>query len=142
MGERRQGRELALAGLYRIEMIGDESGGGVDLLWKHFDQPTEGRAFAAELVRGVTAERDRIDALIEEAAVNWKLSRLSRVDLNLLRLATYELLRQDERVPTSVILDEAIEIGRRYGGEESAEFVNGVLDQIAGNLGVRERGAP
>jgi N utilization substance protein B len=141
MGERRNGRELALAGLYRVEITGDESGAGVELAWQNFDQPADGRKFAAELVRGVLAERERIDSLIERAAANWKLSRLSRVDLSLLRIATFELLHQDERVPTSVVIDEAIEIARRFGGDESAQFVNGVLDEVAGGLGVRPRAA-
>lgn len=142
MAARRQGREIALQALYRVELAGDESPEALELLWKHFETPLEARGFAVELVQGVLAERERIDALIADAAENWSLSRLSRVDLNLLRLATYELLQRDERVPTSVILDEAIEIARRYGGEESSQFVNGVLDQIAGRLGVRERREP
>jgi N utilization substance protein B len=139
MGLRRQGRELALAALYRVEITGDESGEAIELLWQNFDQPLDGRKFAADIVRGVLAERERIDALLAEAAENWKLSRLSRVDLSCLRIGTWELLRRDPGVPTSVVLDEAIEIARRYGGEQSAEFVNGLLDRVAATLGVRER---
>ncbi len=139
MAGRRQGREIALQALYRVELTGDPSPEALELLWEHFEAPLDARGFAIELMRGVLAEREQIDALIAAAAENWSLSRLSRVDLNLLRLATYELLQRAERVPTRVILDEAIEIARRFGGEESSQFVNGILDQIAGQLGLRDR---
>jgi N utilization substance protein B len=138
MASRRQSREIALQALYRIELTGDPSPEALELLWQHFEAPVDARGFAIELVHGVLADRDAIDRLLAEAAENWSLARLSRVDLNVLRVATHELLRRDQRVPTSVILDEAIEIARRYGGEDSAQFVNGVLDAVAGTLGVRE----
>lgn len=139
MGVRRQGREIALQALYRMEMTGDESPSSLALLWEHFEAPASGRRFAEELLRGVQADRPRIDQLLADAAENWRLGRLSRVDLNVLRIATYELLHGDERVPTRVVIDEAIEIARRFGGEESSSFVNGVLDQIAAALGLREQ---
>ena len=139
MSLRREGRELALQALYRIELTGDSSPEAMDLLWQHFEAPLVARGFALELVHGVLAERDRIDELVAEAAENWSLGRISRVDLNVLRIAACELLRPHDRVPTTVVIDEAIEIARRYGGEESSQFVNGVLDHIAGRLGLRER---
>ena len=139
MSSRREGRELALQALYRIELTGDSSPEAVELLWQHFEAPLVARGFALELVDRVLAERGRIDELVAEAADNWSLGRLSRVDLNILRIAACELLSPRDRVPTSVVIDEAIEIARRYGGEESSEFVNGILDHIAGRLGVRER---
>jgi N utilization substance protein B len=139
MGPRRQGREIALQALYRAELTGDSSPQATELFWEHFQSPLDARGFAIELVQGVLAQREEIDRLLEDAAEHWSLSRLSRVDLNVLRVATYELLQRNERVPASVVIDEAIEIARRYGGEESSQFVNGVLDQIVGRLGVRER---
>jgi N utilization substance protein B len=96
------------------------------------------RSFARELVDGVREHRERIDALIGESAEHWKLPRLSRVDLNLLRLATFELLARAD-IPASVTINEAIEIARRFGTDESAAFVNGVLDHIAGVLGVKDK---
>ena len=80
-----------------------------------------------------------IDRQLAEATENWQFSRLSQVDRNVLRIAVYELFQRDERVPTSVVLDEAIEIARRFGGEDSAQFVNGVLDRVARTLGIEER---
>ena len=94
--------------------------------------------FARELVDGVAAHRERIDALIAASAEHWRLPLLSRVDLSLLRLATFELLARAD-IPASVTIDEAIEIARRFGSEDSPAFVNGVLDHIAQVLGVKEK---
>ena len=99
------------------------------------------QAFARELVDGVAAHRERIDALIAASAEHWRLPRLSRVDLSLLRLATFELLARAD-IPASVTIDEAIEIARRFGSEDSPAFVNGVLDHIALVLGVKKPKSP
>jgi N utilization substance protein B len=139
MGSRRQGREIALQALYRAEVTGDAAPESLELLWQHFEAPAGARQFAIELVRGVLADRERIDRLLADAAEHWSLSRLSRVDLSILRIATFEMLQHRPGVPTSVAIDEAIEIARRYGGEESSQFVNGLLDHVAGRLGIRER---
>jgi N utilization substance protein B len=130
---------MALQALYRMEITGDESGEGTERLWKHFEGASEeARRFAAELVRGVIDERERIDELLAEATENWSLGRLSRVDLNILRIGAHEMLRVGS-LPTSVVINEAIEIARRYGTVETGQFVNGILDRIAGMLGVRDR---
>jgi N utilization substance protein B len=142
MGSRRQGREMALQALYRAEVTGDASPQAIELLWEHFEAPIEARGFALELVHGVLEHQGDIDARLTEAAENWSLGRLSRVDLNVLRIAVYELQQKGERLPTSVVLDEAIEIARRFGGEDSSQFVNGILDRIADMLGIRERREP
>jgi transcription antitermination protein NusB len=135
MGARRAARELALQALYQLDMT---EAGDWSLFWGHFRGRDDAVPFARELVEGVVGNRERIDALIATATEHWSLPRLSRVDLNLLRLATFELLARPE-IPASVTIDEAIEIGRRFGGEDSAAFVNGVLDAIAAALGVREK---
>ena len=138
MGSRRAARELALQALYQLDMAEEgESARDLALFWSHFDRPPDVQQFARELVAGVQINRERIDALIDASAEHWRLPRLSRVDLNLLRLATFELLGRPD-IPTSVTIDEAVEIARRYGSEESAAFVNGVLDHIAGVLGVKD----
>jgi len=138
MGTRREARELALQALYQLDVTGeDDSGRGLALFWTHFDADPEVRSFARELVDGVREHRERIDALIAASAEHWRLPRLSRVDLNLLRLATFELLARRD-IPASVAINEAIEIARRFGSDDSAAFVNGVLDHIAGVLGVKE----
>jgi N utilization substance protein B len=134
MGTRRKGRELAVQALYQIDLVG----GGPDSLRLFFERAEAGqraRDFAADLVAGVEERRAHIDEMIAAAAEHWRIERLSTVDLNVLRVATWELLQG--AVPTSVVLDEAIEIARRFGTTESATFVNGVLDQIATRLGVK-----
>jgi len=94
-----------------------------------FDLPEGARTFAKQLVCGVTQQREELDALLARYARNWRVSRMAAVDRNVLRIAAYELLRTD--TPTSVILDQAIELARRFGDEPSPAFVNGVLDGVA-----------
>jgi N utilization substance protein B len=139
MGTRREARELALQALYQLDVTGESDvERGLALFWSHFDAAPEARSFARELVDGVREHHERIDALIAGSAEHWRLPRLSRVDLNLLRLATFELLARAD-IPASVTIDEAIEIARRFGSEDSAAFVNGVLDHIAQVLGAKEK---
>jgi len=137
MGTRRAARELALQALYQLDVAG-AGDTGVALFWSHLDAEPEVEVFARELVDGVAAHGERIDALIAASAEHWRLPRLSRVDLSLLRLATFELLARAD-IPASVTIDEAIEIARRFGSEDSPAFVNGVLDHIAQVLGVKEK---
>jgi transcription antitermination protein NusB len=139
MATRRAARELALQALYQLDLRSgdDDPARRLAEFWAHFDPIGEATPFARELVDGVVEARDRIDAVVGAAAQHWKLERLSRVDLNLLRLATFELFARPE-IPASVTINEAIEIARRFGSGESAAFVNGVLDHIAGSLGVKE----
>jgi N utilization substance protein B len=135
MGARRRGRELALQALYQIEVSG-EAAGTLQAFFEQSEAGDRARAFAAALVAGVRERQEEVDRLIAGASEHWRFERLSRVDLNVLRIAGYELLTHN--APTSVVLDEAIEIARRFGTEESATFVNGILDQIAAQLGVKE----
>ena len=88
-------------------------------------------AFALQLYDGVAAHQTTIDPTISSVAENWRLSRMSPVDRNVLRLASYELLHDPARQPVEVVLDEAIELVRRFGSKESPAFVNGILDRIA-----------
>ena len=129
-GTRRRGRELALQALYQIEITGDASVAAVDFFLNHFEGKSKAKEFARRLVSGVVSQRTEIDRLIERCAENWKLMRMAKVDLVIMRMATYELVFCPD-IPTAVSLDEAIEIGKRYSTEESAAFINGVLDQIA-----------
>jgi len=134
VGTRREARELALQALYQLDVTGEEDVS----VGAHFGGSPEAIAFARELIDGVRSERDRIDELIAAASQHWRLPRLSRVDLSLLRLSTYELLACPD-IPASVTIDEAIEIARRFGSEDSAAFVNGVLDAIATSVGAKDK---
>jgi N utilization substance protein B len=129
-GTRRKGRELALQALYQIEMTGDASAAAVDSFLRHFEGNPGAKEFARRLVSGAVSQRLAIDRLLDQCTENWKLGRLAKVDLVILRMATYELLFCPD-IPSAVSLDEAIEIGKRFGSAESAPFINGVLDHIA-----------
>jgi N utilization substance protein B len=135
MGQRRKGRELALQALYQQDVSGEISDGALRQLCDHLEPNEAVKVFAMDLVRGAKARRAEIDALIDRVSRNWRLDRLAKVDLSLLRLATFELLGGE--VPANIVINEAIEIARRFGTEDSTAFVNGVLDQIAELLGVK-----
>ncbi len=131
MGSRTKARECALQALYQLDLSGGDPREAVRGVLAHFEEADEAtERFADELVRGVQSERPQIDALIQTSSTHWKLERMARVDRNILRLAVYEILRRAE-VPVRVTLNEAIELGKKYGSEESSAFVNGVLDRIA-----------
>lgn len=129
-GTRRKGRELALQALYQIEITGDASAGAVDFFLRHFEGTSATKEFARRLVSGVVSQQAAIDRLIDKHTENWKFDRLAKVDLIILRMATYEITFCPD-IPPPVSLDEAIEIGKRFGSTDSAAFINGVLDQIA-----------
>lgn len=137
MSTRRRGRELALQALYQIEITGDASPATLELHWHHFESNPKSRDFARRLVDGVILHRKDIDKLIEESSDHWRLSRLPKVDLNILRLATYELLFCPD-IPLNVSIDEAIEVSKRYGSSDTATFINGVLDHVATVSGLKE----
>ncbi|HXQ23218.1 MAG TPA: transcription antitermination factor NusB [Candidatus Acidoferrales bacterium] len=139
MGARRKGRELAVQALYQIDVTGEASVAALKLFFERADAGSRAKEFSAALVAGVHEQQTRIDELIAQVSEHWRFERLSRVDLNVLRVAAFELMTHG--APTSVVLDEAIEIARRFGTEESAVFVNGILDQIAARLGVKEEAA-
>ena len=134
---RRKGRELALQALYQIEITGDGSARAVDMFLGHFEGNATAKDFARQLVSGVLSQRAEIDGRIEQSTENWKLTRLAKVDLVLLRMATYELIFCPE-IPASVSLDEAIEIAKRFGTGDSPAFINGVLDQVARAGGIKD----
>jgi len=94
---------------------------------------TEVETFARELFEGAVNEIERLDRLVREHAENWRLERMAAVDRNILRVALYELIRHRE-TPPAVVINEALEVARRFSGEDSVEFVNGVLDSIRKTL--------
>lgn len=127
MGMRRRARELALQMLYQSELAGaDES-----RLESDFEElrksDSEVRSFAMELYSGTLEHRAEIDRLLGEQTAHWRLDRLATVDRNILRLAMFELIYQTE-TPAPVVIDEAIEVAKKFGAGDSARFVNGVLD--------------
>ncbi len=135
MGTRRQAREHALSILYQVDISKSSAEEALRLFWKVEPADADVMEFARTLVRGVVEHRGRIDALIADASTNWKLPRMSYVDRNILRLATFEILELDE-VPPMVSVNEAIELGKRYGTTDSGGFINGILDRVARTLEV------
>ena len=130
MGLRREGRELALQMLYAMD---SDRNADVRDTMRNFreneDVSARVREFAEALVLGVRENRKSIDEAISARSRNWALARMPSVDLNVMRLAAFELMyRQD--IPKKVSINEAIEIARKYGDKESPAFVNGILDEI------------
>ena len=131
MGARHSGRESALQMLFQMELSGASADATVELYWRSFaaDADPEGRSYADGVVRGVAETRDELDRHITAASTHWRIERMSRVDRNVLRLGTWELAHRAD-VPRAVILDEAVELAKVYGTDESSAFVNGVLNQV------------
>ena len=129
MGLRREGRELALQILYAQ----DSQKGELRETLRGFRDGVEAiqpvREFAERLVLGVQEHQTEIDEAIKARSKNWSLSRMPRVDLNIMRLAAYELLFRSD-IPKKVSINEAIEIAKKFGDKESPAFVNGILDEL------------
>jgi N utilization substance protein B len=134
MASRRKSREAAVQMLYQLDLSGEAPEKAIDLYKLHLGQSEDADEFAIDLVRGCTAALEEIDAKIREVSKHWRLERMARVDRNILRLATYELIKMPQ-VPRRVTLNEAVELAKRFGDENSPAFVNGVLDRIASDLG-------
>lgn len=133
VGIRRRGRWYALQVLFALDMNpGEEYQRALDFYVGEFDLEVEDRsmAFAKELVRDTLGHLADIDQVIQSVSRNWRLERMSRVDRNILRLATCEL-RHRSGVPVKVIINEAVELAKQFGAHESPAFVNGILDRIA-----------
>lgn len=143
MGRRRQAREIALQALYIMDTSGTAEREAFAIVNRREDPGDEKTLeFARELLGGASGHRPELDKHIQETAENWALSRMAAVDRNMLRLAVYELLFRLE-TPVNVVIDEAIEIVRKYSTEESTRFVNGILDKIKSLRGKeRPGGAP
>jgi N utilization substance protein B len=134
MGARTASREAALQMLYGLDTTGADVERVIADYWRELPGDLEGRDYADGLVRAVAAEREAIDQVIRSASKHWRLERMARVDRNVLRLGVQEL-RASHDVPRAVIIDEAVELAKRFGAEGSGVFVNGVLDRIADDLG-------
>lgn len=115
--------------LFYMDKRQDNSEGILKLFCDNFNPAEDIRPFFERLVRGVTRSEQEIDSIIEQFSSNWKINRMSCVDRNIMRLAVYELLWCND-IPAKVSINEAIDIGKKYGTEESGSFINGILDGI------------
>lgn len=129
MGTRRRSRELALQALFQLDFDKGHPPEAVELFCKNFEVSKSAKPFFSHLVEGVLRHKDEIDQFIERFSSNWKISRMSGVDRNIIRIAVFELLYCDD-IPFKVSINEAITLGKQYGTDESGAFINGILDSI------------
>ena len=129
MGQRRIAREWALKALFCLDLREDAGEGLIALFRENFLTEEDDIAFFDMLVRGVLAHIGEIDSLIEKYSSNWRVRRMSCVDRNVMRMAVYEMDHCQD-IPAKVSINEAIEIGKRFGTRESGRFINGILDSI------------
>ncbi len=137
MGLRRVARECALQMLYEYDVGKQDPKDVMELFWEMNEHPPKVRDFANQLFEGTLTQLKEIDKEIQQHTKNWRLSRMAAVDRNILRLAAFELI-SDSKTPATVVINEALEIAKKYSTHESAQFVNGVLDSIKNHLSKKE----
>jgi N utilization substance protein B len=115
--------------LFQIDMAGDAPADVYPHFWKEHEAELEVKEFAQGLVDGVIKERERLDRIIAGSVDHWRIERMAVVDRNILRVAVYELAWLPD-TPSVVVLDEAIEVGKKFGSEQSGSFINGILDAV------------
>ncbi len=130
MGNRHKSREFALQLLYAIDVSENTPSASASLFWETLTCTRDVRQFADSLVFGVHINLGQIDEAISRYSEHWSIDRMTSVDRNILRMAVFELLFMEE-IPSSVTINEAVEIGKKFGSEDSGAFVNGVLDKIS-----------
>ncbi|MGZ3769836.1 MAG: transcription antitermination factor NusB [Bdellovibrio sp.] len=126
---RRQARELALQILFQTEFAPQIS---YQKLFDVFEQSMEAEVidYADSLVKGVQKNKEAIDAKIQSSSAHWKVERMATIDRNILRIAVFEMIFASEPIKENIVINEAVEIAKKYGTTESGSFVNGLLDQI------------
>ena len=129
MRKRTKAREHALQILYQLDVTRAQVQQVLQDFWTVHPAPSDVRSFASQVVQGTMQHADEINQLIIQHADNWDIARMAIVDRNILRMGAYELLYMEE-VPPKVCLNEAVELAKRFGDEESSKFVNGILDTI------------
>ncbi len=137
LASRRKSRELALQILFLIDFSTLSAQETFPLFVKEFHKQRELDVFTRHLVEGVEKHRQEIDTLIRRISEHWSLKRISRVDRSILRMAIFEILWCPD-IPSKVSINEAVELGKRYGTEKSSAFINGILDKVAHQKHVRE----
>ena len=126
---RRKAREYALQILYALDLNPVPAGDFLKVFWEMNETKPEIEEYASLLVKGTLANQEKIDSLISAHSSHWKIDRMPATDRNILRIGTYELL-EEQTVPPKAVINEAIEIAKKFGTTDSATFINGVLDSI------------
>ena len=142
MGKRREGREAAVQFLFCSDINPELTPAEIDSFFDSI-RPASAkvREFAKTLASGVCEHRQEIDSVIEKHTDNYRLERVSAVDRSILRLAVYEIVYRED-IPSPVSINEAIEVAKRFGTEESGRFVNGILDHLNREIAGRRRDSP
>jgi N utilization substance protein B len=138
MGKRRKARESTLQILFQLEFNDRGLENIFDSFWQEKKASREIKEYCQWLVEGIVSHRERIDRLIQSVSENWRLDRMALVDRNVLRVAVFELLYEENLAP-AIVIDEAIEVSKKYSSEESATFVNGILDAVRKKIEKMER---
>ena len=133
MGKRTKARECAVQMLYQWDLTREPMDRVIGLFWQVRSSTEETKGRAEQLARGAQGLVGSLDEAITRASTNWRFERIAAVDRNILRIGTYELMKEPE-TPASVIIDEAVEMAKRFGEADSPSFVNGVLDSIRGSV--------
>jgi len=129
MGHRRKAREVALQVLYQMDISKMDVQEAIRLFWDNFEVPDNVNDFAIHLIEGTWNRIEGIDDVIRNCSENWSLERMAKVDKSILRMSVFELLYCDD-IPPKVTLNEAIDLGKEYGSENSGSFINGILDAL------------
>jgi transcription antitermination protein NusB len=129
MGMRTKARECAFQMLYQWDLTREPMDRVAGLFWQVRTSTPETRDMAERLARGGQAEVERLDEAISAASTNWRFERIAAVDRNILRIAAYELMKEPQ-TPSKVIIDDAVEMAKRFGEADSPPFINGVLDAV------------
>ncbi|BAG13903.1 N utilization substance protein B [Endomicrobiia bacterium] len=129
MGTRRKARECSLHMLYAVDNCNVPIESIYNSFAVYFPKGEAYRMFALDLFKGVCDNKEDLDSLIKQCAKNWEIERMAAVDRNIIRLATYEIMATTN-IPIRVIIDEAVEISKKYSTKDSSKFVNGILDKL------------
>ncbi len=129
MGKRRKSREATLQILFQLEFDNSELQDVINQFWKGKKVSREIKDYSSYLIKGITSHQDSIDRIIQSVSKNWRLSRMAVVDRNILRMAVFELFYEEGMAP-AIVINEAIEVAKKFSSEQAAQFINGILDAI------------
>jgi N utilization substance protein B len=130
LGARRRAREIALQMLYQMEANPVDPHEALELFWQGLSASQPVKEFVGRIVEGVHGKREEIDKLLKRHSEHWRLERMDRVDKSILRMGVFEILFCDD-IPARVAMNEAVDLGKKFGAEESGAFINGILDKIS-----------
>jgi N utilization substance protein B len=130
VGTRRKGREIALQILYQMEVNPVEPQKALEHVWENVAASKETQEFVQRIIAGVELHRAEIDHVVAQQSEHWRLDRMDRVDKSILRMGVFELMFCDD-IPRKVAMNEAVDLGKKFGAEESGTFINGILDKIS-----------